>query len=173
MKYSHNDYYTRNKILDALGEGITAVEADIVFIGDEIMLSHSWRPFKSWTHGNFIDEYLNPLYKIALSGKKMTLIIELKSVKMFGYKRRLKQIKTLSLLLSGYSHENLEYVIGCQYRWFHQFWRLVWLYDFHRYCKDQGYKLKIKDKRLCTDYNEQVDVFQKYGFLKRILNNQF
>lgn len=60
MKKSHNDYWCKNKISDALSSNCDIFEIDIVFIKDEVMLNHSWRPFKCMTYGS-ASKYFNEL----------------------------------------------------------------------------------------------------------------
>lgn len=165
-KYSHNSYWCKDPIISALREGLNAVEADIIFVGGKIMCSHGWRPFKSWCHGSLEEVFLKPLLDLAESGKEMVLIIEPKSI-------RKGMMKKLYNLLHYYAHYNLKLIIGCQYKLFWQHKRLVWLYDFNLMCKKYGWAVEIPDKRLYTEYHKQVDLFPEYGFIKRILKNQF
>jgi len=164
--YSHNDYWAKNQIADALKKGITAFEADIVYVGGEIMLSHSWRPTKSLCHGSLEKDYLVPLHLMAEVGREVTLIIEPKSI-------RKGMLEDLFNLLLKYRHINLTVITGVQYRWFFQHKRLVWMYDFHRYCMNRGWMVRTYDKRLETDYRDQVNVYPKYNWFQKIIHNQF
>ena len=151
-KYSHNDYFCENPIDDAVEAGLSAFEADLVYTGGEIMLSHSWRPLKCMCYGSLEEVYLKPLYIRACTGKKSTLILEPKSV-------RKDMLPALYNLLNKYKHPNITYITGVQYRYFWQHKRLVWMYDFHLLCRKGT--VRTYDKRLETDYHDQVDVYKK------------
>ena len=164
--YSHNDYWAKNKIKDAMEKGLFTFEADIIYVGGKIMLSHSWRPTKSLCHGTLEEEYLQPLNVMADGGIKTTLIIEPKSVCE-------EMLEDLYDLLLRYKHENLTYVTGVQYKYLHQHHRLVWMYDFHLMCMKRGFAVETYDKRLRTKLHDQVNVYPEYNWFQKIIHNQF
>jgi len=57
--YSHNDYYNRRPLLDALDLGYRGAEADVIRVGQELLVGHSRNETK--THSTLARLYLDPL----------------------------------------------------------------------------------------------------------------
>jgi len=48
---SHADQWNHNQINFAIHNGCSIIEIDLIYLRGEILLSHSWRPFKWMTYG--------------------------------------------------------------------------------------------------------------------------
>ena len=158
-KYAHNFYWCRYPINEAEVAGLDAVELDIVYrlFGNDIYVSHSWRPFNFMYCGNLI-EWLDDL-----QGESFKyIIIESKS---FWIPQKL-----LFNIMNNFKDDNMIYVMSVQYRYPHQWLRGIWLKSFYKKYKDE---LCILDKRTETELNEQVDLFPKYNWFQKIIHGQF
>lgn len=170
IKYSHNSFWNNKMIKDTIDAGLNCIELDIVYsvIRNNIFVSHSFRPLKCLYYGeldynlfrvkgyNQICSYQNDNRIIKY------VIIESKS---FWINQR-----KLAKIMKKNSHHSFRYVMSVQSKWPHQWTRGIWLKSFYKKYKEE---LNIIDKRTETNFTEQVDLFPRYSWWKRILNNQF
>lgn len=148
MKYSHNAYWCKHPVEQALYAGLEAIEFDIVYrlFGNKIFCSHSWKPLSCMYYGN-LD--LN-LWRVAYKNEIKYVIIESKS---FWVNQ-----KKLYGLMDYYKNSGFQYVMSVQSRYPHQWIRGIWLKSFYKKYKE---KLNILDKRTETELNEQVDLYDR------------
>lgn len=78
MKYlhSHNDYFNRSQFFKALKEDCNIFEVDVMLVGGELMMTHSWRPFKWLCYGK-LESYFEKIHK--LRDKELYIYIEIKT----------------------------------------------------------------------------------------------
>ena len=60
---SHNDYFVRPQLLKALKAGCKIIEIDVIYLNGEVLLSHSFRPFKWMTYGE-AEDYFKMMYTL-------------------------------------------------------------------------------------------------------------
>lgn len=109
MKHSHNDYWCKKPIFDALKADCIIFEIDIVWSYNDIYLSHSLRPFKSMMYGK-LKSYLRNFKKDVIEkypNKKYYLYIEFKS----GNK---KIISRLGELLTKYFNKDITILLSAK-----------------------------------------------------------
>jgi len=63
LAHSHNDYERENPLADALANGFTSVEADILFIYGKLYVGHNMPNKKRHDLKTLTKQYLKPLYK--------------------------------------------------------------------------------------------------------------
>ena len=78
MKYlhSHNCYWNRSQFYKALKAGCNIFEVDVMLVGGELMLTHSWKPFKWLCYGK-LESYFEKIHR--LRDKELYLYIEIKT----------------------------------------------------------------------------------------------
>jgi hypothetical protein len=59
---SHNDYWTDPQVQTAVKHNCNIFEADIILLDGDVMIRHSWRPFKRWCCGS-LESYLKKMIK--------------------------------------------------------------------------------------------------------------
>lgn len=74
---SHNDYWNAKPIYKAIAKNCFILELDIAYINKELVLSHSWRPFRSMTYGS-VKIYSDFCMGYALD-QELFLVIDLKT----------------------------------------------------------------------------------------------
>jgi hypothetical protein len=99
MKKSHNDYFCKHQIIDALNANCDILEIDVIIIRGEVMISHSWRPFKWLTYGK-AEKY----FKACKDNEKI-LEIEIKTTDY-------KIINVLLKLILKYRTEDSIYILS-------------------------------------------------------------
>ena len=70
-KHSHNTYWNEGGAVEALHNDCNIIECDVIYKNGNVMLSHSWRPFKFMCYGP-LGKYLE-----YFSGSKNNRIIYL------------------------------------------------------------------------------------------------
>lgn len=63
LAHSHNDYNRKNPLKDALANGFTSVEADVLYIYGKLYVGHNMPDKKRHKLKNLTKQYLKPLYK--------------------------------------------------------------------------------------------------------------
>ena len=109
LLHSHNDYWCKRPLWDAIEYGCNMIEADIIYCNKNLMLSHSWRPFEFLCYGELEKTYLQPLRQYCLDNpqKEMWMYVE--------YKDSDERINALLYnLFSEYKINNLHYTISAQ-----------------------------------------------------------
>ena len=108
MKYlhSHNDYHNRSQFFKALKADCNIFEVDVMLIDGELMMTHSWRPFR-WLCFGKLKDYMFRFY--TLNKKNKYLYIELKTSDY-------RAIHKLHILISQYP--DMKILIKGIDRWF-------------------------------------------------------
>ena len=170
-RYGHNFYWSDKPIHWAVQQGVEVIELDIVYrlFGNNIWISHSWRPHNKLYHGTLLSWLLRVRAYNKITDKKIkAVIIECKS---FWIPQ--KKLARLINMFNKYQEKDgndCKIVMSVQSRYLHQWTRGWWLESFYNKYKDN---LKILDKRTETELNVQVDLYPKYSWWKRIIKNQF
>ena len=76
LVHSHNDYWCRSQFYKALKAGCNIFEVDVMLVDGELMMTHSWRPFKWLCYGK-LESYFEKIHK--LRDKELYLYIEIKT----------------------------------------------------------------------------------------------
>lgn len=63
LAHSHNDYNRKNPLKDALANGFTSVEADVLYIYGKLYVGHNMPDKKRHKLKKLTKQYLKPLYK--------------------------------------------------------------------------------------------------------------
>lgn len=107
LLHSHNDYWTDVPFYTAVTQGANMFEADIIYYCGELLLAHSWKPFKCMYCGELEEKYLLPMrmHVTTNPNSELWLYIEYKS----GSK---KMNPLLYDLLSKHKHPKLHYTIS-------------------------------------------------------------
>lgn len=156
--YSHNDYWAKRPLFDAIDYGCNMVEADLIYSFLKPRCSHSWRPLPCLYYGTLEDTYLKPMYQMCIDGKYTSenpiwMYVEPKTFNPL-------LIKPLYKLLKKYQHLAMRYTISVQDRYIHQWLRGVWLRYFMKKYKDE---LNLIDKKWeLPNYYEidRVDLYE-------------
>jgi len=74
--HSHNDMWNRSQFYTALKAGCNIFEVDVMLVGDELMMTHSFRPFKWLCYGK-LESYFEKMHR--LRDKELYLYIEIKT----------------------------------------------------------------------------------------------
>ncbi|KAJ4985652.1 hypothetical protein SVAN01_08827 [Stagonosporopsis vannaccii] len=99
--HSHNDYWRRAPLYDALAAGCVGFEADIWLADDnELLVSHSWRSTKP--HRTLRSLYLNPLANILDKRNVTAASLKPKEVGVFDADPRVSIILLIDFKNDGY-----------------------------------------------------------------------
>ena len=85
IKHSHNSYWNKLPIHDALNNQCTMVEFDLIYSFKRMLVNHVWLPFHFLTYGSleqWLNQYLVILNSINLQNKKYYFYIEIKTGNM-------------------------------------------------------------------------------------------
>lgn len=108
FKHSHNDYWNKPQLLKALKAGCNIFEADVIYQCGEVLMSHSWRPFKWMTYGE-AESYFQFLKSYV--GEQIYLYIEIKTSDY-------RIVAKLYHLIQKYGTGNVTILINGINRWF-------------------------------------------------------
>jgi len=152
--YSHNDYWCKHQIYDAIAYGCDMVEADIIYMNNKIILSHSWRPFSFMCYGNLEDNYLKPLSQFCKDNpdKTMWMYVEFKDSNKHI-------IELLHKLFKQYQTKNLRYTVSALGSKWYQKKRYETAMKFYKKYKDE-FSLLWKETELEQQYQViSVDLY--------------
>ncbi|MCX8122712.1 MAG: hypothetical protein N3F66_00935 [Spirochaetes bacterium] len=154
LLHSHNDYWCKRPLWDAIDYGCNMIEADIIYLNKKLMLSHSWRPFTWMCYGELEKTYLKPLSQYCQQNpdKEMWMYVE--------YKDSDENINDLLYhLFKNYSIANLHYTISAQNEKWYQKGRYKTAMKFYNMYKEE-LQLKWKTTELAQEYEiKKVDLF--------------
>lgn len=154
LLHSHNDYWCKRPLWDAIEYGCNMIEADIIYMNKKLMLSHSWRPFAFMCYGELEDTYLRPLHRYCADNPEKDLWMYVE------YKDSNEKINDiLYKLFKQYAISNLHYTISAQNERWYQKPRFKTAMKFYNNYRDQ-LQLKWKTTELAQEYEiTKVDLF--------------
>ena len=99
-RQSHNDYWSKHQVYDALNAGCNIIEIDVIYLRGNLYLSHSWRPLSCLTYGS-PEMYFEKLASCSGgNAKNIHLYIEVKTGNM-------KAVPLLTDLINKYPAINV------------------------------------------------------------------
>lgn len=156
LLHSHNDYWCKRPLWDAIAYGCNMIEADIIYFNDKLMISHSWRPLESMYCGELEKTYLFPLYNYCSLNpdKEMWMYVEFKDSNDHI-------IDLLYNLFKKYIISNMHYTISAQNKEWYQKPRFKTAMKFYSKYKNE-LNLTWKTTELAMQYQIiPVDLYPK------------
>lgn len=154
---SHNDYWNTRQISLAISEQCNIIECDIISLRGNILLSHSWRPFKWMTYG-YATKYLSFIKSWELNDK-LILQIDIKTASEYA--------EGFIVDINYFRNDRVKILLSANNKWYTGDREKVMM-NLYNVCKFLGINVELYSEFKKNNDIETIKLYDKKPWYKKI-----